>query len=121
MNTQTAIRVDDFKALGLNVSEAARDLYTSMGRGATLRIPHDGTQPQLILFTRDHRVDLKQSHREPVSLSAFADLAATGLIHQLTELGEPPVDKRINLRSWRQGWREMGYDGDVADWWVCTQ
>jgi hypothetical protein len=123
MNTKTTGRTGDFAALGLTmISQAARDLYGSMGRGGKLRVPLSGLSPEIVLPGRDGRIDLKTSHRVCIATpNIVAELANTGLIHKLTEHGEPPPEQRAKHGGYRIGWREAGYDGDAADWWVCTQ
>lgn len=102
------------------VSKAAGDLYEMMGRGGKLRVPLNGSQ--ITVNIRDV-ASSKWADWEvhPISLEAFQELAATGFIHKLTEHGEPPSEQRKPRDGWRSGWREIGLDGESADWWVCTQ
>jgi hypothetical protein len=89
------------------INDIGSALYL-MGNGMRLRIPKDGTEPMLVegLARFGH-------HRpsEPIAPEAVSWLLGSGLIAKLTEQGE----------GQRAGWRDAGYDGDVADWYVCTQ
>jgi hypothetical protein len=99
----------------------AKWLYGLMGRGARLRIPYGEQLGQLVSC---QLVSWPSGLRfaNHFSLEAINELVASGLIHKLTELGEPPTEEeRKKQGSWRLGWRELGMDGDVAAWWVCTQ
>lgn len=82
-------------------------LLDRMGSGYRLRISHDGADVRLV-----DAYGLPNG-RAPILLDKpEVDAAiASGLITKLTEHGEGS----------RIGWRSAGYDGDVADWWVCTQ
>jgi hypothetical protein len=96
------------------LSFLAKDLFSAMGRGARLRVPHDGGWPQ-IFYPNGQSVNVEASEIE--------ELKNLRLITKLTEYGVPPPEERaINIdKGYRIGWREAGYDGDVADWWVLTQ
>lgn len=99
---------------GVKVSNEAAIVYSTMGSGFIIRVPHDGTTPKLV--PRDGDGCGFSCAAKPVE-----ELAALGMIHKLTEHGEPPPEQRKRGESWRNGWRDKGLDGDVADWWVCTQ
>ena len=106
------------------LSPSALVMYEAMGRGFMMRVAH-GSQLAQFVNTRPSGyssavVGCGFGTRD---IAAVNELIASGLVHQLTEHGEPPVGskERARLGGWRSGWRELGLDGDVADWWVCTQ
>lgn len=78
-----------------------------LGSGYRLRVAHDGTDARLV------DADGLPNGRAPIPLDKqeASALTASGLLTKLTEHGQ----------GQRMGWREAGYDGDKADWWVCTQ
>lgn len=96
------------------LSHGAQVLFHSMGLGFVLGIPHDGSTP----FLRPRKGNGCGFSGEQL---AADELISSGLIYKLTEHGEPPPEQRKRGDGWRNGWREMNLDGDVADWWVCTQ
>ena len=85
-----------------------RQMLGFMGDGYRLRVPHDLT---------NHPPSLRDGvgDRSRMSMIVTKDevqaLIGSGMITKLTEHGE----------GQRLGWRSAGYDGEVADWWVCTQ
>lgn len=82
-----------------------------IGSGFRLRVPHnEDAAPTLV---DGIAIQCKQQPRESivVSTAQAEQLIGSGLLTKLTEHGE----------GQRLGWRSAGYDGDVADWWVCTQ
>lgn len=106
--------IEVLRGSGVPISNEAAIVYSTMGNGFILRVPHDGNTPQMI--PRDgggcgFSCDIK----------TVEELARIGLIHKLTEHGEPPPEQRKRGDSWRSGWRDKGLDGAIADWWVCTQ
>jgi len=93
------------------LSDSAGVMWTAMGRGFRLRVPHNGDPAQFI------KAGFRENWREcgagfsTTDTAALQELMDSGLISKLTK-------DRYNSRI---GWREAGYDGDVADWWVPTQ
>ena len=101
---------------GQELSVAARGILHQIGTGMCLRIPKNGVGPGLQLvcdYETEHAV-MRLDGEDNVK--AVRELIQSGFIHKLTELGEPSEGETRRL-----GWRELGLDGDVADWWVCTQ
>jgi hypothetical protein len=92
------------------LSASAGVIWSAMGRGFRLRIPHDGGPTQLIAGFRENWREYGPGFSTS-DTAAIEELMQSGLISKLTE------DRYHD----RIGWREAGYDGDVADWWVCTQ
>jgi hypothetical protein len=96
------------------LSTAAAGILHQIGTGMVLRIPKSGYGPELHCdYETEHALMLLEGED---NVKAVRELIQSGLIHKLTELGEPPDGDTRRL-----GWRELGLDGDVADWWVCTQ
>lgn len=83
------------------------DLLGMMGKGMRLRVPHlhDGTAAIVEGLEHQKRESI------PIALEAANELIETGMICKLTE----------DRDGQRIGWKESGYDGDVADWYVCVQ
>jgi hypothetical protein len=102
------------------LSPSALVLYQAMGEGFMMRVAHGG---ELAQFAPIRQADVMGTGFASRDFEAVKELVESGLVHQLTEHGEPPFGskERARLGSWRSGWRELGLDGDVADWWVCTQ
>jgi hypothetical protein len=98
------------------ISAAAKDLLHQMGCGRRLRIPKSGFGAEL----RPHD-GFAVGDEIAVDAPPVRELIERGLIRKLTEDGEPPPAERTREGGYRIGWREAGYDGDVADWWTCTQ
>jgi hypothetical protein len=96
------------------LSKAAAGILHQIGTGMVLRIPKNGYGPELHCdYETEHAVMTLDGED---NVKAVRELIQSGLIHKLTELGEPPDGDTRRL-----GWRELGLDGGVADWWVCTQ
>lgn len=85
----------------------AAQVIDRIGSGYRLRIARDGSDARLV-----DAYGLPNG-RAPIPLDKpeVDAVISSGLITKLTEHGEGS----------RIGWRAAGYDGDVADWWVCTQ
>ena len=109
---------------------SAGRIFEIMGRETrALRVPHDGSPASL---RRKFRVVengatgpdeyLVDPEILPYLISPFRQLG------KLSELGVPPVGQRqptsatrTAFSGWKCGWRELGLDGDVADWYVFIQ
>ena len=102
---------------------SAGRIFEIMGRETrALRVPHDGSPASL---RRKFRVVengatgpdeyLVDPEILPYLISPFRQLG------KLSELGVPPVGQRQHVSGWKCGWRELGLDGDVADWYVFIQ
>jgi hypothetical protein len=89
-------------------------VFRLMGQGYKLCVPHDGSQPQMISYSGERPVKI------PIRPEVFLPLIDEGILHKLTEHGEPPPEERQGLTSWRLGWREKGLDGEHADFFVMT-
>ena len=100
-----------------NLDPETRSALDKIGSGMKLAIAKDGSGAKLIPDPR--RGDA--SPEEPISDAVCESLLASGLLHQLTEHGEPPVEQRKLGEGYRCGWREIGLPGDQYRLWVCVQ
>lgn len=89
-----------------HLSPPAAGVLNAMGLGMPLRVPHDGSAAMLIDSTSKGRESLG-----PVNPDHLQELVASGVITKLTK----------DRNGQRVGWAEKGFDGDVADFYVCTQ
>ena len=90
-----------------------------MGKGHRLRVSRANGAVGLWEFS--HGAPGAMRFVGLVPRDVFRSLKQSSLIHQLTELGEPPPAERKPGEGYRMGWREAGLDGENGDWWVCTQ
>jgi hypothetical protein len=110
--------------MGPRLSHEASRLLTFMGQGHILRMPHGQSAGSAVQSDVDANGKLYWRPIGPPIQTAIVDeLAAQGIITKLTELGEPPAgsEERARAGGWRNGWRELGLDGETADCWVCMQ
>jgi len=95
----------------MNNPEAIK-ICRMLADGMRLRIPHHGAPAEL-------REGLARFGRNrppiPVAIEIAEDMAASPLLTKLTR------DGTIQRGSGRIGWKEAGFDGDVADWYAFTQ
>jgi hypothetical protein len=98
------------------MTRTAGELYERMGQGNRLRVDHDSGVCSLF-----HTMAGDFLLLVPINRQAFEELRLTGFIHKLTEHGEPPPAQRKRGDGWRNGWRELNLDGEIADWWVLAQ
>lgn len=94
-----------------------RAAFDKIGKGMKLAIARDGSVAKLI---PDHRID-SSLREEPVSEVVCEALLTSGLLHELTEHGEPPVEERRQHEGYRMGWREVGLPGEQYRLFVCMQ
>jgi hypothetical protein len=94
---------------------AQLEIFRLIGRAYKLRIPHDGSQPELVPFFSED-----SPYSVPVKASDFQPLIDEGSLHKITEHGEPPIAEREGLMSYRLGWRELELDGEHADYYCMT-
>lgn len=98
---------------------SAGRIFEIMGRETrALRVPHDGSPASLrrtfpVVENGATGPDeyLVDPEILPYLISPFRQLG------KLSELGVPPVGQRQHVSGWKCGWRELGLDGDVADWY----
>lgn len=87
-----------------------KEVFALLGSGYRLRIAHDGSGASLVDgIALQYGRKPRPSH--DIGPAQAQRLIESGFITKLTEHGEGS----------RMGWRAAGYDGDKADWWVCTQ
>ena len=89
-------------------TETVTDLntaYNLIGSGMRLRIPHGGGQCALV----EGNPFPGGSNRVPVLVSE----EMAHVMAESTQLRLAPRERRLD----RLGWLELGYDGDVADWY----
>ena len=94
------------------------EVLDMMGHGMRLRVPHDSAQSPTLRRT------YPKSFETATDVLVHPDILPnlTSQLYKLSELGEPPTQaERRKQGSWRVGWRESGYDGDVADWYCFKQ
>lgn len=96
---------------------SAGRIFEIMGRETrALRVPHDGSPASLRRYGATGPDEyLVDPEILPYLISPFRQLG------KLSELGVPPVGQRQHVSGWKCGWRELGLDGDVADWYVFIQ
>jgi hypothetical protein len=87
------------------------DVYRLMGLGYRLRVSRNPGGGAAMIDVDAVKYGRQARPAYQVPLEHVEQLAASRLITKLTEHGEGS----------RMGWRAAGYDGDQADWWVCTQ
>ena len=109
-----------------------------------LRVPHDGSpaslrrtfpvvengatgpdeylvDDEILPYLMEQPNWLTWEDRRHESVGAVRGLGHRPLLGKLSELGMPPVGQRQHVSGWKCGWRELGLDGDVADWYVFIQ
>lgn len=94
----------------------ARALH-EIGNGMKLAIARDGSGAKLI----PDRKWKPEADELPISADAATALLESGLLHELTEHGEPPPDQRKRHEGYRTGWREAGLPGEQYRLFVCIQ
>jgi hypothetical protein len=85
-----------------------------IGRGQPLMVLKDGSGAVFAAVRPGQEV-------VHASADLVAELLSSGMLHKMSELGEPPVGQRKRGDGWRSGWRELGWDGKIADWYVLVQ
>ena len=90
------------------MSNGAQAIFTLIERGTPLRIPHDPAIAPSVVESPHWPVGLQE---QIVDRSAVQELLGSGLLHKLSENGEGA----------RVGWKYIGLDGSIADFWVCVQ
>lgn len=91
--------------IDIRASKQAQQLFRDIGRGTPLRMPHDVSKTAALVDTPHWQLGYEE---QPVSRAIAQELIEANVLHKLTE-------HQIGSRS---GWREMGLDGTVADFWV---
>lgn len=110
------------------LSENAQAVFRLIGHGYTLRVPHGSpSDSELVIppLRSSHGVFpsliLSETERKPHPFTVL-EIIRCPLLHKLSADGEPPPSERKRNEGWRLGWHELGFtDGDVADYYVCTQ
>lgn len=84
-------------------------VFEFMGRGYKIRVPRKGRRQLPELVKPNEPIGAAPVFR--VYAPLFRQMVREHDIFQLTE----------DRNGQRAGWRELGYDGDVADWYVLMQ
>lgn len=88
-----------------------------IGHGMRLAIARDGSGARLI---PDRRFS-PDADEQLLSAEVAESLLQGGLLHELTEHGEPPASERKPNEGYRAGWRETGLPGEQYRIFVMTQ
>ena len=109
-----AIDLRDAEAIGLFPGDENKALAL-IGAGMRLRIPHDGSSPAIVEGLSDavpwRGTSSSRNVRRPVLVSVPL---ANILRSRLCKIAKDRVGQRA-------GWKETGYDGEVADWYCHIQ
>jgi hypothetical protein len=108
---------------------SASDVRHMIGHGFWLRVPHDGGQAELRRRYPDPSHQHTSDDAVPVPRAFLPFLLGSeagyqyhhGQLGKLNELGYPPLGQRTASMGWKSGWRELGLDGDIADWYCFVQ
>ena len=121
------------------ILQNAGEVRRVMGHGFWLRVPHDGGQPELRRHYPDPSGTYCSDDAVPVPRKFLPELCGSPAgrprrfprsagfgfrsmqLGKLNEEGYPPASQRKGLTGWKCGWRELGLDGDVADWYCFVQ
>jgi len=96
-----------------DLSAEAKLAWYAIGQGMVLRVWHDPVSCSLIDGCRCEEQIIRPDI--PISAAVAQELIASGVLWKLTE-------ERIGNRTgYREGWKDAGLDGTVADFWVCLQ
>ena len=108
------------------ILQDAGEVRRVMGHGFWLRVPHDGGQPELRRHYPDPSGTYCSDDAVPVPREFLPELLflpelCVMQLGKIDEEGYPPASQRKALTGWKCGWRELGLDGDVADWYCFVQ